>query len=241
MNRAVLLLILCALTASAQGGRDRRRFKSPATMTPLALSNLAQEQVPLLKSGIQGWALTGSKPDAYEVRCDEIQSACAIPILRTKLGAAEPLGTGSLTHVESAVPWRGKKVELRAELRAGRIDGWAGLWVRIDDANGEVLAFDNMQDRAVRGTGSFEWQRVVLEVPANAERISLGLLLRGPGAVFIRELQFEEAEPNAASTDLLKLLKPQSDSMISKVGEAASQQQPVSGTTESQKKAEPGQ
>ncbi len=234
LHRWSAVSLLVATAAFAQG-KERHTRPLPA-LVPLALGQLAHEQVPLLKSTIESWGLTGSRPSAYEIRCDDIQSNCAIPILRSKQGAQEPLGTGSLTHAEPAEKWRGKKVRLRAELRAGRIDGWAGLWVRIDDAQGEALAFDNMQNRALRGTGSFEWHSVVLDVPPTAERITLGILLRGPGAVFIRELDFEEAEASALSTDLLKSLEPTEAPMVSTVGAAAGQQQPVSGSLPAEKK-----
>jgi hypothetical protein len=165
---------------------------------------------PKLRSTVQGWALTGSRVGAYEVRCDDIFTDCAIPILRTRTQARQPLGLGSLTHTESAAPWRGRRVELRAELRSGRIEGWAGLWIRLDDADGRVLAFDNMQDRALRGTSSFEWYSVVLDVPATAVHLSFGVLLHGPGAVFIRQLSFEAVDTTLPVTDLVAPLRARS-------------------------------
>ena len=113
---------------------------------------------------------------------------------------------GSLTHTESAVTWRGRRVELKAELRSGAVDGWAGLWMRVDGKD-NVLAFDNMQNRALRGTTSFKWYSVVLDVPVDAERITFGVLLHGPGAVFIRELVFDEVEVDVSSTDLIGPLR----------------------------------
>jgi hypothetical protein len=164
---------------------------------------------PRLRSWVGGWALTGSNPQAYEVRCEDPGSACLVPLLRTRATASPPLGTASLTHGESAIPWRGHRVVVKAELKAGRIDGWAALWMRIDGANDAPLAFDNMQNRPLRGTSAFRWHRVVLDVPPEAERLTFGVLLHGPGAVFIRELQFEEAEPEEPTTDLMAPLRAQ--------------------------------
>ncbi len=96
---------------------------------------------------------------------------------------------------------------MRAELRAGRVAGWGGLWLRVDGPRGEVLAFDNMQDRPLRGTTSFAWLQVVLDVAQEAERLSFGVMLHGPGALFVRELQFEEAPPESVPTDLLPTLR----------------------------------
>ena len=216
MKRLALLLILISASAWAQLNQgpdvvDRRgRVTRQSQPLPTALGQpFRQARQPMLNSYVVGWSLTGSKPEAYEIACDSVFTDCGVPILRTKPGASEPLGTGSLTHSEVAKPWRGMRVVLRAELRAGRIDGWAGLWVRVDGADGKVLRFDNMQNRPLRGTTSFETYEVVLDVPEEAERISFGVLLHGPGAVFIRELQFEEAPESLASTDLLAPLRVQ--------------------------------
>jgi hypothetical protein len=114
---------------------------------------------------------------------------------------------GSLTHTEPAAEWRGKRVELTAELKAGRIGGWAGLWVRIDGADGKPLAFDNMQDRALQGTTAFAWHSVVLDVPQEAEHLSFGVLLHGPGAVLIRQLHFRVVPVGGQSTDLLSRIQ----------------------------------
>lgn len=209
MRAAVFTICMCAVLCAGNAlGQEftRTRDGLPA---PLAFPGSAGYfgKQPSLRSWVRGWALTGSRPDAYQVSCDDVFTACAIPILRTKNWVSEPYGMGSITHSESAVAWRGQRVELSAELRSGRVEGWAGLWMRIDGPDGRVLAFDNMQDRALRGTTGFAWYSVILDVPENAERISFGVLLHGPGAVFIRELRFDATEGDAASTDLMAPLR----------------------------------
>jgi hypothetical protein len=176
---------------------------------------------PHLRSWVTGWVLTGSNPQAYEVRCENPYADCFIPLLRTRLNASAPLGNGSLTHTESAVPWRGRRVVLRAELRAGRIDGWGALWMRVDGPGDAPLAFDNMQNRPMRGTSAYEWYRVVLDVPPEAEKLSFGVFLHGPGGIFIRELQFEEAEADEASTDLMAPLQGKRQAQAPSTGSAS--------------------
>jgi len=84
--------------------------------------------------------------------------------------------------------------------------GWAGVWVRVDDDQGKALAFDDMRDRAVRSTTSFEWHSVVLEVPSEASVITMGVMLNGEGAVLIDELSFNAVDKGQITTvtDLLK-------------------------------------
>lgn len=209
MKRLALLAVLLS-GAAALAQSERRDGFSPEAYRPLFWPTWGEgRRPPLLRSWVTGWTLTGSNPGAYEVRCQDPYLSCVIPLLRTRFDAKEPLGTGSLTHTESALGWRGHKVVLRAELKTGSVGGWGGLWMRVDGADDAPLAFDNMQNRPLRGTSAYEWYRVVLDVPAEAERISFGVMLHGPGAIFIRELQFEEAEPDERTTDLLAQMRPQ--------------------------------
>lgn len=226
----VFALALTLAGAAAAQGKDDRRWPlalgGPREgVSPMVIGGLYPERQPMLRSWVQGWVLTGSNPGAYEVRCDEVFSGCGMPIFRTRASAGEPYGMGSVTHTESAEAWRGLKVRLWAELRMGRVDGWAGLWIRIDGADGKPLAFDNMQNRPLRGTTSFQRHEVVLEVPDGADRITYGVLLHGPGAVWIRELQFEEAPASAATTDLLAPLR-QSKPEVKTVESAPAQPPP---------------
>lgn len=220
MKRALFtVVLLSSFAALAQKSYNafpsrahaQLRSQTSTDAMPLGTGSNFLGKTPKLRSWVVGWGLTGTKVDSYEVRCDDVFTDCAVPILRTKALSSEPYGMGSLTHSESADVWRGQRVELRAELRAGRIGGWAGLWMRIDDKDGKVLAFDNMQNRAIRGTTSFQWYSVVLDVPQEAEKISFGVMLHGPGAIFIRELQFEEVDRDkVGATDLVAPLRAQS-------------------------------
>jgi hypothetical protein len=207
MKHLILFVLCCSSIGWAQGRKDRLPPREKAQPMPLAVGGSFFGKQPKLRSWVQGWTLTGTRPDAYEIRCDDVFTDCAVPILRTRAFKSEPLGMGSLTHTESAASWRGRRVELKAELRSGVVDGWAGLWMRIDGPDGKVLAFDNMQNRALRGTTSFQWFSVVLDVPVEAERVTFGVLLHGPGAVFIRELVFEEVDVDVSITDLVGPLR----------------------------------
>ena len=211
MKYFTLIILFSSSLALAQHNKGEQFLPRPqAQPAPMAIADSYFGRQPKLRSWVQGWGLTGTRPDAYEVRCDEVFTDCAVPILRTRAFKSEPLGMGSLTHSEGAETWRGRRLELKAELRSGAVDGWAGLWMRIDGPNGKVLAFDNMQNRPLRGTTSFQWYSVVLDVPLDAERVSFGVLLHGPGAVFIRELVFQEVDVDVSSTDLVGPLRAQS-------------------------------
>lgn len=212
MKRLVLaVVVLSSVLAVAQERKLTVRFGEVETpgfqRLDFASDFLGHRGV--LRTEVQHWQLSGSRPDAYEVRCDEVFSECAVAVLRTRFGAAEPLGMASVTHGEAAARWRGMRVQLKAELKTGGVGGWAGLWMRIDGPDGQALSFDNMQDRPLRGTSAFGWHSVVLDVPPTAERLSFGVLLRGPGAVFIREIRFEAVDDTVPTTDLVASLRTQ--------------------------------
>ena len=74
--------------------------------------------------------------------------------------------------------------------------------MRVDGATpGAPLAFDNMQNRPLRG--SFDWRRVevVLDVPSEASAVAFGLLLTGRGAVRMSHLGLEVVDQSVSVTD----------------------------------------
>ncbi len=198
---------LVAVSASVAVGAEPTASEATVPLPRQSVVPLANNGGPLARqakfnSNIEGWALTGAQPERYEVKCDAIFSNCAIPILRSRGGADGAMG--SVTHSEPADTWRGRRVELRVNLKAGNVAGWAGAWMRVDDADGNPLTFDNMSNRPLKGTSAFDWYSVVLDVPADADRITFGVMLNGQGAVFIRELDVSAVDKaKVASTNLL--------------------------------------
>jgi hypothetical protein len=59
------------------------------------------------------------------------------------------------------------------------------------DKDKTMAAFDNMQNRAVKGTQPWKTYDVVLDVPADATGIYFGVLLSGAGEVWINDVSFE--------------------------------------------------
>jgi len=49
------------------------------------------------------------------------------------------------------------------------------------DKGTEVIAFDNMQKRAINGTTGWQRYEVVLDVPKDATVVAFGILLNGGG------------------------------------------------------------
>ena len=73
--------------------------------------------------------------------------------------------------------------------------------MRVDGPQeGKHLAFDNMQNRAIKGTTDWQFYEVVLDVAPEATAIAFGVLLSGAGRVWLNDFQFEEVSNEVKTT-----------------------------------------
>ena len=70
------------------------------------------------------------------------------------------------------------------------------------DRDQKSTAFDNMQDRAIKGTQPWTRHEVVLDVDPKATHIAFGILLSGKGAAWIDDVAFEVVDERVAVTDM---------------------------------------
>ncbi len=101
----------------------------------------------------------------------------------------------------SAIPtdFSGSEITLKAFLKTENIseDGMAGLWMRID-GEGEMLAFDNMQDRPVKGTTDWKEYTVTLSLSDEAKTVNIGGLMTGTGKMWVDNFRlFVDGRPLA--------------------------------------------
>ena len=98
-------------------------------------------------------------------------------------------GNFSAFTLSIPVQFEGRALELRGFVRTEDVTGFAGLWMR-EDAVGGTVAFDNMQDRPVRGTTDWVQYRIELPLHALARDVFFGMLLQGEGTVWVDDLEF---------------------------------------------------
>ena len=159
-----LALGVCLLLASCVIGMKfglKPLFAQAATQTDHAPAGwfFAGEANPEnYRTGVDNGALHDSQPSAY------LQSV--VP---------DSKGFGTVMQTISTQNYTGKRVRLRASVKAENVSEWAGLWMRVDKGK-EFVAFDNMQNRAIRGTQPWKTQNIVLDVPQDATSISFGNL-----------------------------------------------------------------
>ena len=153
------------------------------------------------KLSMQGWFLTGSTPQHYETGVTREVTRTGRPSASLKSKSDEIVGFGTL--MQSFLPdhYLAKRVRFSAYVKAEAVTAKAGLWMRVDGpVPNKHLSFDNMDDRPIQGTLDWHLYSVVLDVPAESTKINFGVLLTGPGQVWLTELQFEEVSPDVPVT-----------------------------------------
>lgn len=148
----------------------------------------------------QGWSVTGNRIEDYEVSLDkqEVHFGTA----SARLHSVKPRTEGFVTLMQmfSSERYLGKRIRLTAFVKAEELKGWAGLWMRVDRKNGDLLQFDNMQDRPILGTQNWKQYSVVLDVSDHSHAIAFGLLLSGDGKVWADSFRFEEVDEKTPTT-----------------------------------------
>lgn len=155
--------------------------------------------------------LAGSQPESYEIGLEtNSEKGGNVAFLKSIKSPID--GFGTIMQSFEPVDYLGKKVKLTGSIKAVNIDNWSAMWMRIDgfkDGKNEVLGFDNMQDRQIKGTVDWKHYEIILDVPKEAKYISYGVLIGGTGKIMIDDFKFEIIENDNESTgNVVKLTKP---------------------------------
>ncbi len=115
-----------------------------------------------------------------------------------------PPGFGTLVQAIAAGPLRGKRVHLRADVRtAVEPGGFARLGLRVDRTGGKAVFLDTMADRPIRDA-SWKTYEMEGEVPDDAERIVVLLVMTGGGKVWLDDVALQSVgAPEALGAALL--------------------------------------
>ena len=150
----------------------------------------------------KGWFKAGSEPDKYEMGIDKGAGVNKGNAAIIKSDAKKIKGFGTLMQNSQPGKYKGKRVKMSGYMKSENIDGSAGLWFRVDGKEaGKSLAFDNMYDRAVKGTTDWKKYEIVLDVPEEATNLAYGALLHGVGTLWFDDIQFEIVEHTVKSTN----------------------------------------
>ncbi len=98
--------------------------------------------------------------------------------------------------------YRGERIRLSAQIKSDTIEDWAGLWLRVDGKEKNSLQFDNMRDRPITGTTSWNRYEIVLDVPDDSTNLAFGVLVSGPGTVWLDGLEIDVVSKSTPKTGL---------------------------------------
>jgi hypothetical protein len=173
----------------------------------IGLAALVAGSLALYAQVPKGWFMAGSKPSEYESSVDNGNAYGGQPsaYLRSKKAEVKE-GFGTLMQMFTAENYIGKRIRYSAYVKSENVERWAGLWMRVDGKQGQPpLAFDNMQERPIKGTSAWRNYEVVLDVPDGATNVAFGILVDGPGTVWINNAKFEEVSNSIPTTDQTKV------------------------------------
>lgn len=135
------------------------------------------------------WMLSGKTPAAYEAGIDQSVTGDTKGAKFIRYTNGDDKTWATLMQQFGADDYRGKRIRFRASIKTAGVSQWAGLWMRVDTAARHNASFYNSQDQPITGTSNWQVREVVLDVPADANAISFGVIQGGTGQVWIDRLQ----------------------------------------------------
>ncbi len=148
----------------------------------------------------EGWIRAGSAPVDFDMGTDRTTAhdGSASGYLKSKV--AKPKGFGTLMQMFKGDEFHGQRVRMSGWVKADKVNGWAGLWMRVDGQDMKMTAFDNMQSRPIKGTAAWTHHEIVLDVAPDTRDIAFGILLDGTGAVWLDQIHFEVVDKSVPTT-----------------------------------------
>ncbi|MGM9950677.1 MAG: helix-turn-helix transcriptional regulator [Lysinibacillus sp.] len=152
---------------------------------------------------VKGWSLSGSNPEMYEMKTDGsvFHTGSKSGYFASKAPAGEGQ-FGTMMQSFSAEKWQGKRFKMSCFIKT-KDTVKCGAWCRVDNHSGDLLQFDNMDNRPIVGTTDWNYYSIVLDVPADSASIHFGVLLIGTGEVWTDSFKFEEVDQSVPTTNML--------------------------------------
>jgi len=158
----------------------------------------------------QGWSANQSEKGQYRVNVDRQLLFQGKPSLSLRSLVADPSGAVAVTQEFDAGQYRGARVRLSGFLRTASVATQGSLAVV---ARGGDLDLPQADQVTVSGTHSWQKYEVVMDIPAAAGVIRIGLDLTGRGSLWAANLNFERV---SSQVPLSTPRRPQNLSFTSK-------------------------
>lgn len=175
----------------------------PGRYRKLMATMFTQKEETYMSEEVKGWVLSGAAPFNYEMGIDReiVHQGKASGYLKSKT-VIEDGHFATMMQQFRAKNYMNQHVCLSGFIKTENVAAFASMWMRVDHANGDILQFDNMYNRPIQGTTNWNRYSIVLDVPAESELISFGIMLSGQGQVWVDDLKFEIVDNSVPSTNL---------------------------------------
>jgi hypothetical protein len=167
------------------------------------ITKLSAQEVNSSKD-LLGWSTSQVEPKRYEIGSDKSPEFFNQNVMTMKSIISKTDGFGSSMKTIKPDLYLGKTVKMTGYLKSEKVKSWAGLWMRVDYYKELVLAFDNMNNRGIKGNNDWEKYEIVLFVPKDATSISYGVLLDKTGQIWFKDITLEVVEDTIPETGSTK-------------------------------------
>lgn len=150
-----------------------------------------------------GWAKRGSMPESYDMGVEKGAGLNGSDAATIKSKKKKIEGFGTLLQTCSADSFRGKRVRMSGYMRTEHVTSWASFWLRVDKDSAKrvvTVAFDNMNERSLKGTTNWTKCDIVLDIPADATKFTYGAMLNGTGQIWFDDLSFSAVDTSVPTT-----------------------------------------
>lgn len=176
-----------------------------ATPSPTPATKAEEPPVPgVTRTAPKGWFKNGSKTNAYTVGVDQNQSFRGMPSAYAQATDSTDHDFGGMMQTISSQNYAGQRVRMSGWMKTEDAAKGGNLWLRVDAEGRSGVQFDNMADRAPKGTTDWREYSIVLDVPVDAKSLSYGFFLGGNGKVWVSGTKLEAVGPEVPSTNKAK-------------------------------------
>lgn len=188
----------CATPPSAPvapAAATTRPVAAPSGPQRASLANAGFESTqPGPRGDPQGWfSFQHAGPASYKFTVDASERRSGERSLR--IDNTGPEIYGAIAQGLDARPWRGKVARLSGWVKTRDADdGGAGLTL-LALQTGATLAQNFMPDAPIKGTTDWKRYTITLTLPANTDKVEVGAMLRGRGAMWLDDVELEIVEP----------------------------------------------
>ncbi len=127
--------------------------------------------------------MSGNHPEYYEMKVDTktFRSGGKSGLLKAIANVTEK-EFATMMQSFQAKKYKRKRIKLSGYLKTENATKCI-VWMQIDNQDGDIIQFDNMNQRSIKGSTEWNQYSIVLDVPKESSFIHFGVLLRGRGKV----------------------------------------------------------